>query len=73
MCKYITEFQNFSYLIMCLSQTKYFKMCIIINIFSLYSEIIAQPDMAEADLPYIMHMLNEEMDGFPPGGGITSK
>lgn len=37
------------------------------------TEIIAQPDMAEADLPYIMHMLNEEMDGFPPGGGITSK
>ena len=40
---------------------------------SLFSEILAQPETADADLSYIMAILNEEMDGLPPGGGLSSK
>ncbi|KAL5008548.1 hypothetical protein ScPMuIL_014129 [Solemya velum] len=34
---------------------------------------ILNSDLKDADLPFIMHVLNEEIDGLPPGGGLSSK
>lgn len=35
-------------------------------------ETLQQKDLAEADIPYIMHILGD-VEGMPPGGGLSSK
>lgn len=35
-------------------------------------ETLQQKDLAEADIPYIMHILGD-VEGTPPGGGLSSK
>ena len=37
-----------------------------------FSETLQQKDLAEADIPYIMHILGD-VEGMPPGGGLSSK
>ena len=38
------------------------------------SEILDQADPGDAILPYVMHLLaNEDIEGLPPGGGLSSK
>lgn len=36
-------------------------------------EILDNPDLHDSDLQYIMHILGEEIQGLPPGGGLSSK
>jgi len=33
----------------------------------------ALPILGEAELPYVMHILSEETQGLPPGGGLSAK
>ena len=37
------------------------------------SEILADVDVRDVDLPYVMHTISEDIDGLPPGGGLSSK
>ena len=36
------------------------------------SETLQQKDLEEADITYIMHILSD-VEGMPPGGGLSSK
>ena len=36
-------------------------------------EILADVDVRDVDLPYVMHTISEDIDGLPPGGGLSSK
>ena len=40
----------------------------------LLQEIVNTVEVSDIDLPYVMHMLSsEEIEGLPPGGGLSAK
>ena len=39
-----------------------------------WQEIVGTVEVSDIDLPYVMHMLSsEEIEGLPPGGGLSAK
>ena len=56
-----------------------FKKCVL-HLFLTFSdfrssqEIVGTVEVSDIDLPYVMHMLSsEEIEGLPPGGGLSAK